>query len=155
MIHLQGHYKYVIVLAGSGVLPLSGRIANLLAHSGMSMREIIVINVIVSLLFYIFNNDLKESSFFYKIIGMFNSSIRWTYEKKKSTCSSERISELIEPFVEEKYCITLNCSKQVHCQTRSLELLSHIRGVAKLKSTFVAMVIELNVGLDEAYIECS
>jgi len=82
MIHLQGHYKYVIVLAGSGVLTLSGRIANLLAHSGMSMREIIVINVIVSLLFYIFNNDLKESSFFYKIIGMFNSSIRWTYEKK-------------------------------------------------------------------------
>jgi len=36
----------------------------------------------------------------------------------------------------------------------SLELLSHIIGVAKLKSTFVAMVIELNVGLDEAYIEC-
>jgi hypothetical protein len=56
--------------------------------------------------------------------------------------------------VEEKYCITLNCSKQFHCQTCSLELLSHIRGVAKLKSTFVAMVIELNVGLDEAYIEC-
>ena len=29
-----GHYKYVIVPAGSGVLSLSGRLAGLLAHSG-------------------------------------------------------------------------------------------------------------------------
>ncbi len=81
MILLQGHYKYVIVPAGSGVLSLSGRIANLLAHSGMSIREIIVINVILFLLFYIFIYNLKESWFFYKIIGVFNSSIGWTYKK--------------------------------------------------------------------------
>jgi hypothetical protein len=49
--YTPGHYKYVIVPAGSGVLSLSGRIANLLAHSGMSIREIIVINVVLFLLF--------------------------------------------------------------------------------------------------------
>ena len=33
--YTPGHYKYVIVPAGSGVLSLSGRLAGLLAHSGI------------------------------------------------------------------------------------------------------------------------
>jgi hypothetical protein len=35
--YTPGHYKYVIVPAGSGVLSLSGRLASLLAHSGKYM----------------------------------------------------------------------------------------------------------------------
>ena len=91
----KGHYKYIIVPAGSGVLSLSGRIANLLAHSGMSIHEIIVINVVLFLLFYIFNNDLKESWLQDHWSVQFK---HWVNVWKSLTCGSERISELIEPY---------------------------------------------------------